>query len=418
MVALVGRLVVRVYRLCVCELSHVTHVNESRLSDLSFPPIYAWVMSHMWYERSDSVDILGIAHVWHDAYADMKYPVMSEIWLMTHDSWLLSYPVICGDMTHDSCLLMRIWKDMTHASLWGYERTWLMTPYEDMKGHDSCLLMRIWKDMTHDSLCRYERSPESCRTCDMERISKESWYQRWIWKESWLCVPMTHSCAHRRQTQTTQTWCHTCDVRRMRKAADTWREMKGVMSHVMNGHESWVMWWMESWVMWWKDMSHESCDEWMWWKESWVISPHMPTDGASPQATCRLSLSALCIWIESCHTCEWVVSHMWMSRVTHVNESCHACEWVISRMWMSHVTHIACECVMTLLWMSRAFVVNESWLWMSHAVTCECVMTSNESRLCRLSRAPAYRWQIPLRMLHPPEIHQIRKIKSLEANSN
>ena len=42
---------------------------------------------------------------------------------------------------------------------------------------------------------------------------------------------------------------------------------------------------------------------------------------------------------ESCHTCEWVMSHMWMSHITHMNERCHTCEWVMSHMWMSHVTH-------------------------------------------------------------------------------
>ena len=36
---------------------------------------------------------------------------------------------------------------------------------------------------------------------------------------------------------------------------------------------------------------------------------------------------------------KWVMSHMCMSRVTHVNESCHTCEWVVSHMWMSCVTH-------------------------------------------------------------------------------
>ena len=255
-------------------------------------------------------------------------------------------------MTHDSCHILsyaEIWL-MTHDSLWGYERTWLMTPYEDMKGHDSCLLMRIWKDMTHDSLCRYERSPESCRTCDMERISKESWYQRWIWKESWLCVPMTHSCAHRRQTQTTQTWCHTCDVRRMRKAADTWRVMNGVMSHVMKGHESWVMWWMDVMK---RVMSHISA-----YADRWRISSG------------DLSFEPIgFVYLNR------VVSHMWMSRVTHVNESCHTCEWVVSRMWMSHITHVNESCHAYFLWMRHDFVVNESCL------CCEWVMTVNES--CR-----------------------------------
>jgi len=67
---------------------------------------------------------------------------------------------------------------------------------------------------------------------------------------------------------------------------------------------------------------------------------------------------------ESCHTYEWVMSHIWMSHVPHtnksslpviftcvshvahmnescphVNESCHTYEWVMSHIWMSHVPH-------------------------------------------------------------------------------
>jgi len=40
---------------------------------------------------------------------------------------------------------------------------------------------------------------------------------------------------------------------------------------------------------------------------------------------------------ESCHTYEWVMSHIWMSHVTHMNESCHTYEWVMSPI-MRHVT--------------------------------------------------------------------------------
>ena len=29
---------------------------------------------------------------------------------------------------------------------------------------------------------------------------------------------------------------------------------------------------------------------------------------------------------ESCHTYEWVMSHIWMSHVTHTNKSCHTCQ--------------------------------------------------------------------------------------------
>jgi len=34
----------------------------------------------------------------------------------------------------------------------------------------------------------------------------------------------------------------------------------------------------------------------------------------------------------SCHTYEWVMSHIWMSHVTHMNESCLTHEWVMSHM--------------------------------------------------------------------------------------
>ena len=43
---------------------------------------------------------------------------------------------------------------------------------------------------------------------------------------------------------------------------------------------------------------------------------------------------------ESCHTYEWVMSHIWMSRVTHMTESCHTYEWVVSHIWLSHVAHM------------------------------------------------------------------------------
>jgi len=68
---------------------------------------------------------------------------------------------------------------------------------------------------------------------------------------------------------------------------------------------------------------------------------------------------------ESCHTYNGVMSHIWMSHVTHMNESCHTHEWVMSHIWMSHVTHI---------WMSHVIHMNESchtyeWvmshIWMS-----------------------------------------------------
>jgi len=89
---------------------------------------------------------------------------------------------------------------------------------------------------------------------------------------------------------------------------------------------------------------------------------------------------------ESWRTCEWVMSHMWVSQVTYVSESWHICEWVMAHMWvmphmcMSHGTHVNESChtwewVMSHIWVSYVTRVNESWhtcacdishTWMSH----------------------------------------------------
>ena len=68
---------------------------------------------------------------------------------------------------------------------------------------------------------------------------------------------------------------------------------------------------------------------------------------------------------ESCRTCEWVMSHMWMGHVAHVNESCRTCDWVMSHIWMGHVTHVdeachTCEWVMSHMWLRHVTHVIES----------------------------------------------------------
>jgi len=39
--------------------------------------------------------------------------------------------------------------------------------------------------------------------------------------------------------------------------------------------------------------------------------------------------------IVTCHTYEWVMSHIWMSHVTYMNESCQIYEWVMSHICMT-----------------------------------------------------------------------------------
>ena len=60
---------------------------------------------------------------------------------------------------------------------------------------------------------------------------------------------------------------------------------------------------------------------------------------------------------------DWVMSHIWMSHVTHINKPCH---WI----WMSRVTHIndsfhTCEWVRLNISTSRVTRRNQ-FIWMSH----------------------------------------------------
>jgi len=49
--------------------------------------------------------------------------------------------------------------------------------------------------------------------------------------------------------------------------------------------------------------------------------------------------------IESCHKCEWVMSHIWMSHVIiQMNESCHTREWITCHTIFSHVPHMHESC--------------------------------------------------------------------------
>ena len=65
------------------------------------------------------------------------------------------------------------------------------------------------------------------------------------------------------------------------------------------------------------------------------------------------------IFLPACSTHEGVMSHIWMSHVTHTNESCRTYEWVMSHIWLieSYCTY---EWVMSHTWMSHIAHMNES----------------------------------------------------------
>jgi len=98
------------------------------------------------------------------------------------------------------------------------------------------------------------------------------------------------------------------------------------------------------------------------------------------------------LWV--CHTCELVMSYMWMIHATHLKESFHTYERVVSHIWMSHVTHMIKSChvyervchtygsVMSHIWMSHVTHVNDLTENVAHfqgalggCHTCESVMS-------------------------------------------
>ena len=78
---------------------------------------------------------------------------------------------------------------------------------------------------------------------------------------------------------------------------------------------------------------------------------------------------------EACHTYIWVMSHIWMRRVTHMNESCHPYEWVMSLVWLSRVTHVNVSChtcrsvILCVAWIIHMCRPVMSRIWMTGDTT-------------------------------------------------
>jgi len=96
--------------------------------------------------------------------------------------------------------------------------------------------------------------------------------------------------------------------------------------------------------------------------------------------------------VESCHTYGRVMSHIWMSHVTHMDESCHTYGRVMSHIWTSHVTHMDESChtygrVMSHVWMSRVTRITRSWVtWLKCA---------RHVHMCDMTQPPmtrSYEW--------------------------
>jgi len=98
---------------------------------------------------------------------------------------------------------------------------------------------------------------------------------------------------------------------------------------------------------------------------TWLIHTWHDSRRAARAATARMKAKhqQMCIgdvvslraFLKQSDRYEWVMSHIWMRHVTHMNESCYTYEWVMSHIWMSHVTHMNESChtyewVMSHIW--------------------------------------------------------------------
>jgi len=73
--------------------------------------------------------------------------------------------------------------------------------------------------------------------------------------------------------------------------------------------------------------------------------------------------------IKSSHTYVWVIAQIWYNHAAHMNESCHTYAWVMSHMWMSHVTHMNESCH-TYEWvMSHSYATWPIHVWDTSHVT-------------------------------------------------
>jgi len=118
--------------------------------------------------------------------------------------------------------------------------------------------------------------------------------------------------------------------------------------------------------------------------DGWALQHVCNTPATHLQHTCNTPAThlqhaaPLATWDMLCHlmtesypTYEWVMSHIWISHVTHIHMSCHLYdwvtshiyEWVMSQICMIHVTRMNASChtyewVMSHIWMSHRTHVN------------------------------------------------------------
>jgi len=100
----------------------------------------------------------------------------------------------------------------------------------------------------------------------------------------------------------------------------------------------------------------------------------------------------------SCLTYEWVMSHIWMSTVTHMNESCHTCATYVGVTWNTQSwdqpkksCHVTRGCVMSHIWMSHVTRVNESCHTYEWVMSLTVIRSAKSAKTSSLPRFFSFR---------------------------
>jgi len=106
---------------------------------------------------------------------------------------------------------------------------------------------------------------------------------------------------------------------------------------------------------------------------------------------------------ESWHTCERVVTHIWMSHVTHIQWESYG--WVMAHTWTHHHTYewVMSRTSSSIVWMSHVKHVNKSW----HTHGWVMSRTRNSRGSCESARPEqSYAWVMShMWTSHVPHLH-------------
>ena len=216
-----------------------------------------------------------------------------------------------------------------HAYEWVVSHTWIRHTTRvrlESRFYITCKYVMLHNCYTIESVMLHIN--ESCHVW-MNRLTRQ-----WVVSHlachtyEWVMsrMNMNESC-HMYQWVMSHVWMS--QVASMNESCLVWISHVAYERVVSHLNESWSHVTHE-WVV-----SHESCHTY-----EWVMSHIWMNHVAYERVVSRLN--------GSCHT--WlgrltrVMSHIWMSHVTHMNESCHTSIWVMSHIWMSHVTYMNVSC--------------------------------------------------------------------------